>query len=438
MTRTPQPPFSPPRPGRLHAAAWALLLCGLAFLARQAPSLADGPDADGLRPVPLSGRITHVQPMTGIVLWHDSDQAESAPIQLEFAYLKYGDVVARRGEYDWSAVERLLDSVARRRHQAILRFHDTYPGRPTTVPAYIKSSPDYHETHARSEGEPTGFPDWSHAELQRFLLEFYGKFAEKYDRDPRVAFVEAGFGLWAEYHIYDGPMKLGKTFPDRAYQERFLRQLSAVFRETPWLISVDAADPEVSALPANQELLALPFGTFDDSFLCARHADENEKNWDLLGRDRSLRAAAGGEFSYYDDHDQREALAPKGPHGVSFEAAARAFRISFMIGNDQPGYRTPARLREAGMACGYRFRITGFRAGATASRVTVQNVGVAPIYYDAFVAVNGVRATDSLKGLAPAASREFALPTGGAAPTLGIECDRLVPGQEIEWEADLK
>ena len=115
-------------------------------------------------------------------------------------------------------------------------------GSPTTVPRYIKGLADYHETQAKSEGKPTGFADWSHDELKRFTLEFYEKLAQRYDADPRLAFLETGFGLWAEYHIYDGPMRLGKTFPDKAFQADFARHLSRVFHKTPWLISVDAAD----------------------------------------------------------------------------------------------------------------------------------------------------------------------------------------------------
>ncbi|MBI5368069.1 MAG: DUF4832 domain-containing protein [Planctomycetes bacterium] len=409
----------------------------MALCARPALLAGDGPGDDGLRPAPLQSRITHVQPMTGIVLWHDSDQAASAPIQLEFAYLRYDDVATRRGEYDWGAVERVLAPIARRRHQAILRFHDTYPGRPTTIPAYIKALPDYRERTAESEGLPTGFPDWSHPELQRFLLEFYGRFAARYDRDPRLAFVETGFGLWAEYHIYDGPMILGETFPDHAYQERFLRHLATAFRETPWLISIDAANGEVSPLAARRALLDLPYGTFDDSLLCREHAEVNRLNWAFFGGDRYLRAPAGGELSYASEHDQAEALAPAGPHGVPFEAAARAFHLSFVIGNDQPNHRPPERLLEAGMACGYRLQIVAFRTGPQASRLTITNAGVAPMYADAYVAVNGVRAPGSLKGLAPGRSREFSVPSGGAAPTVAIECDRLVAGQQIEYEADL-
>jgi len=400
----------------------------LAFL------LAVSAQDDGLRPVPLQSKVSRVQPMTGIVLWSDSEHVKTDAIQLEFSYVKYGDIVARAGEYDWTAVDRLLEEISGRGHQAVLRFYDTYVGRKTTVPLYIKKQGNYKETTAPSEKKPTDFPDWSHAELQRFILEFYSKLAEKYDRDPRLAFLETGFGLWAEYHIYDGPMKLGKTFPDLEFQEKFLRHLASAFKLTPWMISVDAAGDH-APLRTRRELVDLSFGNFDDSFLCKQHAKENEPNWTFFGRDRYLRSPAGGEFSYYNDHDQQQALAPAGPHGVPFEKAARDFHITFMIGSDQPKYRKMDRIREAGMACGYRFRISEFRTGVGRSKVKAVNEGVAPLYHDAFVAVNGTRSKASLKGLRPAESRTFDVESEGEKVT--IESDRLVAGQRIEFDADL-
>jgi hypothetical protein len=387
--------------------------------------------------VPLASRITHVQPMTGIVLWTTSEHNRTSSIQLEYSYMKYGDVVAERGQYDWGVMDRLLERVAARRHQAIVRFYFVYPGNPTTVPGYIKALPDYHETRGRSEDKPTAFPDWSHRELQEFTLDFYEKLAARYDDDPRLAFVETGFGLWAEYHIYSGPMLLGKTFPDKSFQAAFARQLGRVFRKTPWMISVDAAAASRTPFAAQRDLLKIPFGVFDDSFLCQQHARENEPNWNFFGRDRWKRAPAGGEISYYTARDQKEAMAANGPHGIPFEKAAADFHITFMIANDQPKYQKLDRILAAGLACGYKFRILAFEASASRSRVTVTNTGVAPIYHDAYLAVDGVRAERSLKGLLPGESRTDEIKAGGTSPTLTIACDRLVPGQAIEYDANL-
>ncbi len=391
-----------------------------------------------LTPISLKSAIANVQPMTGIVFWEDSGRNETDAIQLEFCYMRYSDVVVGDGKYDWSAVEKRLAAIAGRRHQAILRFYDAYPGRPTAVPDFLKAQPDYRETHGTSEKQATDFPDWSHAGLKRFIMDFHTQFAKRYDRDPRLAFLQVGFGLWSEYHIYDGPFELGRTFPDHAYQAEFLHHLATTYRSLPWSISVDAAGAKISPIVADPELQKLPFGVFDDSFLCAQHAEVNARDWQALDRRRYLRQPAGGEFSYYTTHDQKHALAPKGPHGVRFEKAARAFHISYMIGSDQPEYQSMKRIREAGLGCGYKFRIVEFRSAPGKSKVRVENTGVAPIYRDAFVTVNGVRAGNSLRGLAPGKSASFVIAAGGKTPELTITSDHLVPGQVIGFEADLK
>ena len=89
------------------------------------------------------------------------------------------------------------------------------------------------------------------------------------------------------------------------------------------------------------------------------------------------------------------------------------------------------------MACGYRFQVESFEASPRQYRVVIRNAGIAPIYYDAFPAVNEVRSQTSLKGLLPGEHRAFDIIAGGASPDLSIECDRLVPGQSIGFAANL-
>jgi hypothetical protein len=369
--------------------------------------------------------------MTGIVMWEDSENSHTDAIALEYSYLRYDEVVKGRGEYDWTAVERKLSAIAGRRHQAVLRFYETWPGRQTTVPQYIKALPDYREVQAESEGRETGFPDWSNPEYQRFILEFYGRFAEKYDRDPRLAFLEVGFGLWAEYHIYSGPEELGKTFPSKEFQARFFRHLAQCFQQTPWMISQDAHEASRAPFAEQPELLKLRFGIFDDSFHLAWRPGYNLEGWEFFGRDRWQRSPCGGEILFRNREREEQVAA-------AWAKEAADFHITFMICEQWPRWTTMDRIREHGMACGYRFRVTAFEASHAAARVTLANTGVAPIYYDAFVTVNGVRAQESLKGLLPGEERRFTAAAGGRDPKLGIECDRLVPGQRIEFEADLK
>ncbi|MBO4434082.1 MAG: DUF4832 domain-containing protein [Bacteroidales bacterium] len=389
----------------------------------------------------LHSSITHVQPMTGIVLWEETGSTKSW-VTLEFAYMLYNDVCKEKDVYDWSPVENLLNDIAKRGHQAVIRFRYTYVGKSCAVPDYIKAWPGYKETKGKSEGKTTYFPDWRCEELQRFHKEFHRRFAERYDSDPRLAFLETGFGLWAEYHIYDGPFIIGQTFPSKAFQADFLKSMDDWFKDTPWMISIDAADDTYGPFEDDRKLLNLNFGNFDDSFMCEDHDGYNYDSWSFFGKDRYKKAPLGGEFSYYSDYDQKHCLDKKGMYGRKFEDEAAKFHMTFIIGADQPSYQKDSRLEEASMAMGYRFKVEDFRVVDGEALLLVANKGVAPIYRDAFMAVNGVRSSFNLRTLMPGTSRWMSVSAPEISPSncaVTIECDHLVKGQKgIEFEADVK
>ncbi|MEC8011993.1 MAG: DUF4832 domain-containing protein [Pseudomonadota bacterium] len=406
----------------------------------QSTALNQGPLVD----MPLSSTINNVQPFTGIVTWIDYWNADSIETtagntQLEFKYVKYSEIVSQEDQYDWTAVETILDAAASRGNQAIIRFYYTYPADTRGgVPDYILNTTGYNGVTANSEGSPTKFPDWSSTELQEFTLEFYTAFAERYDDDPRLAFLQVGFGLWAEYHIYDGPNTLGAQFPSKGYQAQFIKHLANAFQNLRWSISKDAGSSDYSDIATTDALQNVVFGLFDDSFM---HQTHDQYNRDMLlalrYEPRYEVAPIGGEFSYYSDFDQEHVLDEAGMYGRTVEELSEQYHVSYMIGNDQPDYQTDARIKAVGMAMGYKFNVTAFSVSPTAAEVTIENTGIAPIYYDAYPAVNGVRSETSLKGLLPGVSRTFSINAGGSNPSLTIESDRLVAGQVIEYSANL-
>ena len=402
---------------------------------------ADPSTFDDYQRVALTSKVTGVQPMTGIVLWNDNSHLNTDNIQLEFSYMLYNDVCKQKDVYDWTKVENLLKAVASRGHQAVIRFRYVYPGYSAAVPDYIKSWEGYEATNGKSEGERTEFPDWRCEELQRFHLEFHRRFAERYDNDPRLAFLETGFGLWAEYHIYDGPFVLGKTFPSKAFQAEFFRKMEGWFPDTPWCISIDAADDTYGPFQQDPSLLNGRFGNFDDSFMCKDHDGYNYESWSFFGKTRYLRAPLGGEFSYYTTNDQKHCLDPEGIHGRTFEDEVKKFHMTFIIGNDQPEYQEMSRIKEASMAMGYRFAVKDFKIKpGEGAGVLIANTGVAPIYRDAYVAVGGVRGEYNLRHLMPGKEAWVAIknPSVTASSSPSIECAHLVSGQRISYDADVK
>lgn len=377
--------------------------------------------------------FTNVQPMTGIVVWDGNSNASSGAHALEYSYMLYEDIVSEEGVYNWDVVENKLNDIASRNHQAILRFRYAYVGELTSVPKYIKDLPDYNETMGLSENKETWFPDWSHQELKDFTLEFFEKFAERYDDDNRLAFLQVGFGLWAEYHIYDGPFVLGQTFPSKDYQTTFLNKLDTVFNNLHWSISIDAEDTNVTPLRTNTSLLDIPFGIFDDSFMSEEHGTFNEPRFNFFGTTRYQTSPIGGEFNYYTDYDQQNVLSPNGPHGESYESFASRFNVSYMIGNDQYRYQTLDRIKEASINTGYKFEVTKFEKSNGNSLISVKNIGTAPIYYDAYLSINGNESTTSLRNLMPNQTNVFTINYDGNED-LVITCDRLLNGQSIDFK----
>ena len=390
--------------------------------------------------VPLQSKIQNIQPMTGIVLWNNNAKSvtDKDKLQLEFAYLLYSDVCKEKDVYDWSSLDALLEKVAARGHQMVIRYRYTYVGQQCAVPDYIKAWPGYEETVGKSEGRDTYFPDWRCEELQRFHLDFYRRLAERYDNDPRLAFLQVGFGLWAEYHIYDGPRIIGQTFPSHDFQELFFKEMDKYFKNTTWSISKDAAPELYSPFEAKPELLDIRFGLFDDSFMHETHHKYNRDCLLFFNYDERYKIAPmGGEFSYYTTYDQQHTLDKEGMYGRVFEDEVAKYHMTYINGNDQPKYQKMSRIKQASMSMGYKFEIKDFRVKGNEAAILITNIGVAPIYRDAYVAVGGVKGEYSLKNLMPGEEVWIHIKGEGvsaqAVPT--IECDHLVPGQKIEYKA---
>ncbi|MCQ2341236.1 MAG: DUF4832 domain-containing protein [Paludibacteraceae bacterium] len=412
--------------------------------------------------VVISRTIDKVQPMTGLVLWNDQAESRKGTLgtcfALEYTYCPPCKVVTGKSngkiQYDWTFIENILNGVKSRGHQAILRFYYEYPGSrmgcdntrgATGVPDYIKALSGYTETYKSTEDGACYYADWSNSELQWFVKQFITDFAAKYDHDPRIAFLEVGFGHWGEYHIYGGPsLDLGHNFPSKAFQKSFLQHIDTTLHVLPWSISIDASVKRYAPITEDQSLMALHFGLFDDSFMHAEHDKSqgegyNEDCWNALGKNRWQQGACGGEISYYEDSDQKNFLNPAGMYGVTWEQASAKYHISFMICNDAPSgkYATATRFKEGSMACGYRFRLTECSVRGNQTAVTFTNEGIAPIYKDAYPTIGTTRSATSLKGLLPGQSRTCMIDAVlTRADDLTITSDYILPSQQIQFNAD--
>ena len=411
--------------------------------------------ADDFTPVHLERSITSVQPMTGLVLWRIHDQVDKyAPVTtLEFSYCLPCKVVKGKKDgkiqYDWSYFEDILDDIASRNHQGVIRFRYENPGNKevgetgaTAVPQYIKDMPDYKETSNYAEGSKTYYADWTNEELMWFTKQFITDFNAQYKDDPRIAVVQVGFGHWSEGHIYGTTLKLGENFPSKAYQKEYFLHVANTL-EIPWGMSIDGGDSYYSPVAEDEELLALEFGAFDDSFMHEGHelasgSGWNEMCWDGIGKEyRWIKGICGGEISYYTSNDQKNFLNPAGMYGWTWEEASAKYHITYMLASSAPGskHATVERFREAGIASGYSFRVSDCKTNGSETRLVVSNQGIAPIYRDAYFAIGNVQSETSLRGLLPGKGMEIVVPAGLTnASDLQIVSPYILPTQKIEFE----
>ena len=426
------------------------------------------------KPVGITSQVTSVQPMTGLVLWPDEADDRFSTYgkshALEFSYVAPCKVVKGCAEdstilYDWSYLDDLLDEIKSRNHQAVLRFFYEYPGekmvdnQPGTsaVPEYIKKSPGYKDVSKKVKGDGmTHYADWSNKELKRFTKQFFTDFAKRYETDPRIAFVEVGFGHWSEYHIYDEngvDIKFDENFPSKEYQKEFFLHITDVMANIPWAISIDAADDDYTPFTKDKDLQKLEFGLFDDSFMHEGHEKSsgdgyNESCWNAMGKERWKTGVCGGEISYYEDSDQEKFTNPSGMYGHTWEEQSKKYHITFMIANNNPSgknsYNTASRFKECSMATGYHFVVTGCQSDGTQTKITVKNTGVAPLYRDAYFAIGSIRSSETLRGLLPEESKEIIIDAalesdnnGKAITNPVIVSDYILDSQTIEYDCDI-
>lgn len=435
------------------------LVCAILSVTTCSSSGSGGDDGPG-RLISVSPRASASPvPLCGIVLWGsngDIDEYSSA-VCLEFSYFYYSDVASDNPAggytYDWTAVDDFLAAARSRGHHGIVRFRDTDPELGTTgrsLPASLwvgTRQADYDEGIEGAARKRVVFPDWSNSALPAFVIGFYRELAARYpDQSTGLAYVEVGFGLWAEYHIdYDNLSNfssadadtageaLGRLFPSRADQISMLTEIGLSLANMPWGISIDAANEDFGPYPDGLPASVPPFGLFDDSLLHEEWNSGNRANWDVFAR-VVPGTCNGGEFSYYTSYDQQHALDSNGPHGLSLAAAARRCALSFVIGDGQTDYQNTAAVASAGRSLGYALEVEEVRVLDRETSVRVRNVGAAPVTYPVFAAFAGLSSAESLRGLLPNQARTVTVATGDPdAASFSFTSPVLLPGQIIPY-----
>src|SRR5579884_94134 len=351
----------------------ALLLCLVLWLlvalmpssnARQErvvrPPLAPGPLDN-----PLKGWCTYTyRPLT-------------QPYSMVFRYVAWKDLEPREGEYHFAAWEkRDWDEPAARGKYVVFRIYVDYPGQPSGMPGWLLAT-GVKTTPYKEYGGGLS-PDYDDPRMIAALERLVAALGRRYDRNPRVAFVEMGFlGFWGEWHTYPRT----ELFASPSTQRRIL---AAAHRALPHKVLM-VRYPGVYASPPRW------LGYFDDAF---PEDTGGPEDWKFLSRMRRAgrmdawqSAAIGGEMvphtapkwlgdSFAETLREIEAthFSWVGPYNPALEAAA------------SPEYI--ARCQQMVRCMGYQFALTEIRHAAAVPsggrlwiHITGENQGVAPFYY---------------------------------------------------------
>ncbi len=205
-------------------------------------------------------------PLKGLVPYQ-GDLRSRFPHSLEFNYVAYSSLVKGYDEFDWEPLERMLDDIASRGHQAVFRIYVEYPNKKNIIPEFLLRDGLKVHKYLNTNTQPlppseVETPDYEDPNLRRSLRNFIAALGKKYDGDPRIGFITAGLlGTWGEWHTYPK----SELFASKKVQGEVMTAYEAAFQTTPVLLRYPAGknDRQKAANSGRK------FGYHDDSFAWA-------------------------------------------------------------------------------------------------------------------------------------------------------------------------
>lgn len=154
------------------------------------------------RPVPADGALNN--PLKSWAAYSEEWNRYALPTRMAYFYVSWRELEPERGRYrfaEWEA-NRWENANARGKH-IVFRLYLDYPNLPTGVPQWVVDSGVAMRPYDIADIGRGLAPDYDDARLLNPLLDFIAAFGERYNRNPRVAFVALGtLGFWGEWHTW--------------------------------------------------------------------------------------------------------------------------------------------------------------------------------------------------------------------------------------------
>lgn len=352
------------------------------------------------------------------------DRPTQMPYSMEYFYEPLNAVMKGPNEFDWTDVDRQLNAIAARGHQAVFRFYVDYPDKPTGIPQYLldgglktRSYSDYgNGTHATSL-----LPDWDDPNLNEAFRTFIATLGKRYDGDPRIGFIMVGLiGFWGEWHTYpyDGwepvidengkgltdekgePVREPNLMPSEQNQQRVLEEMDQAFNKTRLLVRYPTAN-------ATYQTKNFDIGYHDDSFAFQTlPLSMGGQDWHFWGR-----VLSAGDTEFWKTKPMGGEMRPEiqvpmwnndppryndpahpidGQQGEDYYTSLELTHVSFLL--NQGVFQTPLsgdplkRALEGSRRMGYEYSVPKVYLDGSGGQlkvgVEIENRGVAPFYYD--------------------------------------------------------
>jgi hypothetical protein len=336
-------------------------------------------------------------PLKGLVPYQ-GDRRKMFPHSLEFNYLPYSILVKGYDEFDWAPLERMLEGIASRGHQAVLRVYLEFPNKTGAIPEFLlRDGLKVHKYATGNTASPAAAqaetPDYEDKNLRKSLTGFIAALGERYDGDPRVGFITAGLlGAWGEWHTYPR----SELFASKTVQLEVMDAYEAAFKITRVLLRYPTGDGD-DRLAKNADR---KFGYHDDSFAWATlDTGKHEDSWFFMAKLRTAGPAAGTKWKAHPIGGEIRPEAwgqvfdgsPDNKRIQNFRQCLEATHVSWLMDSGMfKQERKADRIKRAEQEVrrmGYEFHAPAVRIGeVTGGKLTVslevENRGVAPFYYD--------------------------------------------------------
>ncbi len=319
------------------------------------------------------------------------------PHSMEWGYFALRDVVIGKRQYDWSPLERQLQSSASKGYQFCCRFYLEWPGKPNAIPQYLLDDgmAAYSWTNTNTQPFPPAVnltPDYEDERLRTALKDFVAEFGRKYDGDPRLGFINLGLlGTWGEWHNHPSNF----LFASKTVQAEVYEAYEKAFKTTRLLARYPAGESDPVYSPNQSRRL----GYHDDSFAWATvHTGRKEDDWYFESRLRRAGALEkwrsqpiGGEVrpEVWDCLFADPSCAPLGQdYARSLSATHVTWLANHGVFRKQLDAEVRARAVKAAQQMGYELYVSDATLHASdiapelLVTLSLTNTGVAPFYYD--------------------------------------------------------